>query len=425
MSGVDAWLGNLPSSWSKTKLKRATQEIGSGTTPSTEFYEYYDGGIPWIQSGDLYKVSEIKTTAKTVSTHAINDYSALKIYEAPFIVVAMYGASAGNSAISRISSAVNQACCVLTPNSRNSLRFIQYWLESSKDALMSETKGGGQPNLSQETIKNWVYAAPDLEQQRLIVAHLDSKTTQINSLIEKMSRQVRLLERYRRELIARTVTRGLDPDVPMKDSGIDWIGEVPLAWEVKRAKALFFQRKEKSAETDVHLTPSQIYGVLPQEEYIRISGTKPVLNLSAPNNMKHVETGDFIIHLRSFQGGIELSNYAGKVSNAYTVISARQSGDRNYYRWLLKSSPFIAKLSSLTDQLRDGQSINFKTFSHMVFPLPPLTEQRRIADFLDKKSSEIDSTVVGINKQIELLGRYRKQVINDLVTGKVRVEEAV
>lgn len=242
-------------------------------------------------------------------------------------------------------------------------------------------------------------------------------------MIGKMARQVELLERYRRELIARTVTRGLDPDVPMKDSGIDWIGEVPLAWEIKRAKALFFQRKEKSTETDVHLTPSQIYGVLPQEEYMRMSGTKPVLNLSAPNNMKHVEIGDFIIHLRSFQGGIELSNYAGKVSNAYTVISARQGGDKNYYRWLLKSSPFIAKLSSLTDQLRDGQSINFKTFSHMVFPLPPLSEQGRIADFLNKKSSEIDSTVAGINKQIELLGKYRKQVINDLVTGKVRVGE--
>ncbi len=276
---------------------------------------------------------------------------------------------------------------------------------------------------SEANVERDAYRFPPVDEQRQITDLIDLRTAEIDGMIGKMARQVELLERYRRELIARTVTRGLDPDVPMKDSGIDWIGEVPLAWEIKRAKALFFQRKEKSTETDVHLTPSQIYGVLPQEEYMRMSGTKPVLNLSAPNNMKHVEIGDFIIHLRSFQGGIELSNYAGKVSNAYTVISARQGGDKNYYRWLLKSSPFIAKLSSLTDQLRDGQSINFKTFSHMVFPLPPLSEQGRIADFLNKKSSEIDSTVAGINKQIELLGKYRKQVINDLVTGKVRVGE--
>ncbi|MDU0479343.1 restriction endonuclease subunit S [Staphylococcus chromogenes] len=281
----------------------------------------------------------------------------------------------------------------------------------------------GRWRLPADAFLNFPLPVPPLIEQKHIVAYLDVKTTEIDGLVGKLQREVELLERYRRELIARTVTRGMDPDVPMKDSGIDWIGEVPLAWEIKRTKALFFQRKEKSTETDVHLTPSQIYGVLPQEEYMRMSGTKPVLNLSAPNNMKHVEIGDFIIHLRSFQGGIELSNYAGKVSNAYTVISARQSGDKNYYRWLLKSSPFIAKLSSLTDQLRDGQSINFKTFSHMVFPLPPLSEQRRIADFLNKKSSEIDSTIAGINRQIELLGKYRKQVINDAVTGKVRVGE--
>ena len=89
----------------------------------------------------------------------------------------------------------------------------------------------------------------------------------------------------------------------------------------------------------------------------------------------------------------------------------------------MKSSPFISKLSTLTDQLRDGKSINFKTFSHMLFPVPPRAEQGAIANYLDAKTAEIDSTIVGINKQVELLERYRKQVINDVVTGKTRVGE--
>lgn len=263
---------------------------------------------------------------------------------------------------------------------------------------------------------------PPVIVQRQITHFIDRKTAEIDDLTEKLRRQVELLEQYRRELIAHTVTRGLDPDVPMRDSGIDWIGEIPLAWKCARAKALFFQRKEKSRQTDVHLTPSQKYGVLPQEEYIRVSGTKPVLNLSAPDNMKHVDIGDFIIHLRSFQGGLELSSYVGKVSNAYTVISGRKDVNNQYFRWLLKSSLFISRLSTLTDQLRDGQSISFGIFSKMFFPLPPLEEQEQIAIFLETKTTEIDSTISNINKQIELLGKYRKQVINNAVTGKVRVE---
>lgn len=123
------------------------------------------------------------------------------------------------------------------------------------------------------------------------------------------------------------------------------------------------------------------------------TGSKVVLNLSAPDNMKHVEPGDFIAHLRSFQGGLEKSDLAGKVSTAYTVIEAGHSAEPAFFRWVLKSPAFIQVLSSSLEQLRDGQSIKFGDFAAISLPLPPFAEQRRIADFLDDQVGRLEQII--------------------------------
>lgn len=132
------------------------------------------------------------------------------------------------------------------------------------------------------------------------------------------------------------------------------------------------------------------------------TGTKVVLNLSAPDNMKRVQPGDLIAHLRSFQGGLEKSDLAGKVSTAYTVIEPLATADPNFFRWVLKSPPYIQTLSSSLEQLRDGQSVKFGDFAAIPLPLPPIDEQRRIADFLDDRVARIDQIIAGRLVQVEL-----------------------
>lgn len=309
-------------------------------------------------------------------------------------------------------------------------RFYSYVFQTLYSRHIYYKYGQGVSNMGRwrlpaQTFLNFPLPNPTFVEQRAIVSFLDAKTAEIDGIINKLQREVQLLERYRRELIAHTVTRSLNPDVPMRDSGVEWIGKGPTSWTLYSAKALFQRRKEFERPADIHLTPSQLYGVLPQEEFINKSGTKPTLKLSEAGKMRHVEPGDFIIHLRSFQGGLELSELAGKVSAAYTVLSPRDSGlvDSGYFKWLFKSDPFIRSLASLTNQLRDGQSINFTTFSRTSYYIPSIDIQRLIAAFLDRKTLEIDSAITGIKRQIELLGKYRKQIINDAVTGKVRVGE--
>lgn len=132
-------------------------------------------------------------------------------------------------------------------------------------------------SITQRIFNEVTILQPSYEEQREIAEFLTSMTAEIDRLVDKMAREVQLLERYRRELIAHTVTHGLDPNVPMKDSGVEWIGDGPAAWTPVSAKAIFVRRAEFERGRDVHLTPSQMLGVLPQDEFIAITGVKRLI----------------------------------------------------------------------------------------------------------------------------------------------------
>ena len=198
--------------------------------------------------------------------------------------------------------------------------------------------------------------------------------------------------------------------------GAQWLGQLPDGWDQLRARYLFTERKEKSTKNDTHLTPSQKYAVLPQDEYMKRTGNRVVLNLTGSDNMKHVEEGDFVIHLRSFQGGIEYSGYTGKVSNAYTVLEPKDNVDSGFLKHVLKSHGFISELSRTTDQLRDGQSIKFSQLDLLEFPSPKPITQQKIADFLDQETAKIDNLIAKQERLLELLEEKRRATITHAVT---------
>lgn len=200
-----------------------------------------------------------------------------------------------------------------------------------------------------------------------------------------------------------------------KDSGVNWLGQLPDDWEVRPSKSVFGLRNTPEAEGDVHLTPSQSLGVLPQSEYMRRTGNKVVLAL-AGTTMKHVEVNDFVIHLRSFQGGIEWSGYRGRVSPAYTVLMPKSGVFPAFFKYCLKSRGYIETIASLTDQLRDGQSMRYYDFGKTPLPLPPLTDQREIVEYLDQETAEIDAFIADQDELIALLNERRAATITQAVT---------
>lgn len=211
----------------------------------------------------------------------------------------------------------------------------------------------------------------------------------------------------------------------MKDSGIDWMGVIPKNWSLLRGKYAFRERNERGNNIELQLlSPTQKYGVIPQQKYEEYSGMKAVkldstIDMTA---LKSIYRGDFCISLRSFQGGFEYSNYNGVVSPAYRVFYPITDVVSDYYRYLFKNQPFINKMASLTKTFRDGKSISFEDFSNSLIPVPPFDEQRCIAAFLDAECAKIDAVIEQTRVSIEEYKKLKQAVITQAVTKGVRGE---
>lgn len=204
------------------------------------------------------------------------------------------------------------------------------------------------------------------------------------------------------------------------DRGIDWVGAVPENWKFKKGKYLFQQRSERGNTIELQLlSPTQKFGCIPQSLYEELTGANAVkLNEKTDLNLlKTIHRGDFCISLRSFQGGFEYSDYEGVVSPAYQVFyPTRNDVYRGYYKYMFKDGAFIDKMNSFTLSLRDGKNIAFADFGNTLLPRPSFEEQRTIADYLDKKTSEIDAAIKEAQELIEKYKAYKQSIITEIVT---------
>lgn len=206
MKEIDGWIRWLPKGWNFRKINGLFNVIGSGTTPKSSIEEYYQGTINWLQSGDI-NGTVVKNTKKHISDEIVENTSALVVYDAPFIAIAMYGASIGNISIVDINACTNQACCVLSQPTKYIDMVYSFWcIMSAKEELLLSSRGGGQPNISQNIIKQLRIPLPPLMEQRKIADYLNDKTKEIDSLIAEKECLINDLEAYKKSLIYEVVT---------------------------------------------------------------------------------------------------------------------------------------------------------------------------------------------------------------------------
>lgn len=198
-----------------------------------------------------------------------------------------------------------------------------------------------------------------------------------------------------------------------KESGIEWIGKIPETWNVDIAKRVFKQRRDKGNEECQLLAATQKYGMYPQH---LLEGVVKVAADTDLSLFKTVHKNDYVISLRSFQGGFEMSEYEGVCSPAYQVFYATRQISSQYYKYLFKSDAFIQEINSLTVGIREGKNILYDDFALLPIPIPPASDQRRIAEYLDKKCVEIDSLIALQEQMIEKLKVYKQSVITEAVT---------
>ena len=365
------------------------------------------------------------------SSEAPQNFEKYKVVQKGDLVLNRFNAYRGALGVAPGLGIVSPDYAVLRKIGLSDIKFFDYWLRSDPISnAMKATMGGLGANdpdssgFSRISLKELLRLQVSIDDERRrieISQYLDQETSQIDLLISKKEQLIENLLERRQALIAQVVTKGLDPNVPMKDSGVEWLGEVPEAWEILPPGVIFRSSSTKGSEQDVHLTPSQKLGVLPQADYMALSGSRVVLQSTESGNMKLVLPGDFISHLRSFQGGLEISNFRGKVSGAYTVLRPVKRMVGQYFKWLLKSSLYVQGLQTTTDQLRDGQTLRMAQLRLLRLPFPSLGEQETIASYLDKETSQIDTLVEKTRKAIELLKERRQALITQVVNGKIDV----
>lgn len=417
-SGVK-WIGSIPKSWTIKKIKNAVLYIGSGTTPPSHIMDYYDGDIFWIQSGDIYGKSTITDTETQVTIKAVHALSALRVYEADYIVIAMYGGSVGNIAISKIDACVNQACCCIKPSVDNSLRYMYYWIFACKDDFLLQAFGGGQPNISQAKIKNQYYLQPSLIEQRKIAGFLDTKCAEIESLVADIQIQIDTLEQYKRSVITETVTKGLSSDVEMKDSSVQWIGDMPAHWECNRGKYILKYIQKPVREDDGVITCFR-----DGEVTLRSNRREDGFTMSEKEiGYQGIDVGDLVVHgMDGFAGAIGISDSRGKASPVLNVLDTEQN--KKYIMYYLRSMAYSDVFVALATGIRVRScDLRWNKLAELPYPVPPIEEQNAIVEYIDEVLDKTNAVIADKKAQLDILENYKKSLIYEYVTGKKEVPE--
>jgi len=310
------------------------------------------------------------------------------------------------------------------PTSAVRPRFLLYLLAAqyiSGFSFQFVKQNTGIQNLDDAALLRSNVWVPDHDMQQAITDFLDRETSYIDHLIEKKALFNTLLKEKRAAIIDRAVTQGIDPDVPLKDSGLDWIAKIPIHWQIVPPTVLFTESKERAREGDQLLSATQRYGVIPLAEFEELEQRQVTLAVSNLEKRKHVEIGDFVISMRSMDGGLERARAIGSVRSSYSVLKPGPNVVGRFYGALLKSSLYIQALRLTSNFIRDGQDMNLSHFRQVWLPKLDVSEQMAIANHIEGETSRIDSLITLTGRSIDRLREYRASLITAAVTGQIDV----
>lgn len=436
-SGVE-WIGEIPKNWEMWKISHSFLRIGSGTTPESGNPIYHENGtINWLNTGDLND-GILESCAKKVTNKALEDYSSLKIFPAGSLVMAMYGATIGKTSIINFATTTNQACCVLCKGDIIDVKFLQYWFIGNKEHIINLAIGGGQPNISQNILKDVRVSCPNFDEQTAITNFLDHKTNQIDTLISKKQQFIILLQEERIAVINQAVTKGLNPSVPMKDSGVEWLGEIPEHWEVKKLKLIFNSSKgltitKENLESEG--IPCVNYGEIHSKFGFEVDIDKHQLKYVNPTYIESdykslIQTGDFVFADTSEDvsgaGNFTYLKSNHEIFAGYHTIILRASEniESRYFAYQFDSIPYRTQIRQSVKGIKVF-SITQSILKNTSLWIPPLDEQKQIIQFLDIETDRILRLINSAKKEIELLKEYKTALISEVVTGKVDVREEI
>ncbi len=433
-SGVE-WLREVPEHWETWKLAHAFPLIGSGTTPKSDNQEFYEGGeIPWVNTGDLND-GDLNDCEKRITTLAISQHTSLRVYPVGSLLIAMYGATIGRLAIILFPATVNQACCVFAASSVISSKFMFYVFVGMRQHILSLATGGGQPNISQDTLRNLRASCPSAPEQTHIAAFLDRETAKIDGLVAEQQRLIDLLKEKRQAVISHAVTKGLNPAAPMKPSGIEWLGDVPAHWRIGAIKHFVLSKNGaiKTGPFGSHLTSSDM-----QSGTIKVYNQRSVIDedFDAGENFISEEKFAELSSFETFPGDLLITT-RGTIGRTAILPENAERGilhpcllriqpdndliDTKFLKTLIQDSDVMKTQLSYLSNATTIEVIYSHTIASVIITVPPVAEQRSIMGHLAVETSKIDTLTAEAQRAIDLLHERRTALISAAVTGQIDV----
>lgn len=429
-TGIE-WLDDIPEGWEVKRVKRIFFTL-NGATPKSSVPDNWNGDITWVTPEDLGKLGDkmVSSTRRNISQKGYDDCGTSLAPKGSLVLSTR--APIGHLAIAGKPLCTNQGCRCLVIRLNADSTFFYFQLLAAKQELESLGEGTTFKELNRDRLTAVFLVSPSIHEQKAIATFLDRETGRIDSLIEKKQEQIELLAEKRSALISHAVTKGLDPNVKMKPTGIEWLGDIPEHWEVKRLR---FLSKVNPVKSDVSgLLPHTEVSFVPMEA-ISESGGLRLDTIKAIGDVyqgfTYFRDGDVLTAkitpcFENGKGGIAegLMNGVGFGTTELHVVRPGPKLDRLFFFFLTISIPFRqsgeAEMYGAGGQKRVPDSFfrNYRT------PLPNIIEQRTIAAFLDRKTAKIDSLNDKIKASIKTLREYRSAIITAAVTGKIDVREA-
>lgn len=418
-SGV-AWIGEIPKNWDLSRLKFSStyndESIKEDTNPEKEI-EYVEIGSVTLENGvekaEVMRFKNAPSRARRIARKGDIIISTVRTY---LKAIAL---------IEKESYTVSTGFCVIRPQKCMDSGYLKYFCSS--ELFTSEVSacsvGISYPAINASTLMDFHIINPPLAVQHKIVRILDEKCNQVDSLIANVQAQIKKLKAYKQSVITEVVTKGLDPNAPMKDSGVEWMGKIPSHWKTTRIKNLFELRNERNVEADLaNVNLISLYtdlGVIQHSDIIETTGNRAV----TAEGYKIVHNNDIVVNIiLCWMGAIGMSKYDGVTSPAYDVYRPINGTDSEYYHYLFRTNRFSGEC------YRYGRGImmmRWRTYSSefrsISVPYPPEDEQKQIVASLNRKCSQIDQLISLKESKIEKLQQYKRSLIYEYVTGKKEV----
>lgn len=402
-SGVE-WIGTIPENWEIVKFKYTYKSTNAGEVIDKS---YWNSGNETLytckRTQMLSDYPDFPNKKRTTNKDLLLTRNAT-----PYVFIPVENAIYSN-VVQRV-----------IMNSRWDRTFVKYALQCGAENY--QTYGISIPSYNLDVWNNIYIANISKNHQFKIVETLDSKSEQIGNLISNQEQQIEKLKAYKQSLITEVVTKGLNPNAPMKDSGVEWLGEIPNSWKMCRIKDLFSLRNERNYEALEDVNLISLYtdkGVVQHKDIIETTGNRAV----TADGYKKVYKDDIVVNIiLCWMGAVGKSNFDGVTSPAYDVYKPNCNVNSDYYHYLFRTKNFNGECYRYGRGIMMMRWRTYSTeFTAINVPCPSNEEQQEIVAYLDDQCSKIDALIEIKQKKIDKLNEYKKSLIYEYVTGKKEV----